>query len=88
MFFLRSLNEAVYGEFPDIANDYSNKSMLLPSGVIIGGNLKEVQDVDLKELYEWAPKMEAQAARARLALTALPRDCLNLSPASCRATSV
>jgi hydrogenase large subunit len=45
-----------YGEFPDIANDHSNKSMLLPAGVIIGGNLKEVQEVDLKaadQVQEW-----------------------------------
>ena len=53
---LASQNVMAYGEFPDIANDYSNKSMLLPSGVIIGGNLKEVQDVDLKaadQVQEW-----------------------------------
>ena len=45
-----------YGEFPDIANDYSNKSMLLPSGVILGGDLKNVHDVDLKapdQVQEW-----------------------------------
>jgi len=53
---LASTNVMSYGEFPDIANDYSNKSMLLPSGVIIGGNLKEVMDVDLKaadQVQEW-----------------------------------
>ena len=45
-----------YGDFPDIANDYSNKSMLLPSGVILGGDLKKVLDVDLKapdQVQEW-----------------------------------
>ena len=36
-----SQNVMSYGEFPDIANDYSNKSLLMPSGVILGGNLKE-----------------------------------------------
>jgi hydrogenase large subunit len=38
-----------YGEFPDKPNDYSNDSMLLPSGVILGGDLKKVYDVDLKD---------------------------------------
>jgi hydrogenase large subunit len=53
---LASTNVMSYGEFPDIANDHSNKSMLLPAGVIIGGNLKEVQEVDLKaadQVQEW-----------------------------------
>ena len=53
---LSGQNVMSYGEFPDIANDYSNKSMLLPSGVILGGNLKEVLDVDLKaadQVQEW-----------------------------------
>ena len=53
---LASTNVMSFGEFPDIANDHSNKSMLLPSGVIIGGNLKEVQEVDLKaadQVQEW-----------------------------------
>jgi len=38
-----------YGEFPQFANDQSNKSLLLPRGAIIGGNLKEVHEVDLKD---------------------------------------
>jgi hydrogenase large subunit len=53
---LSGQNVMSYGEFPDIANDYSNKSMLLPAGVILGGNLKEVLDVDLKaadQVQEW-----------------------------------
>jgi hydrogenase large subunit len=53
---LSSTNVMSYGEFPDIANDYSNKSMLMPSGVILNGNLKEVLDVDLKapdQVQEW-----------------------------------
>jgi len=53
---LASTNVMSYGEFPDIANDYSNKSLLMPSGVILGGNLKEVLDVDLKaadQVQEW-----------------------------------
>jgi hydrogenase large subunit len=53
---LSNQNVMSYGEFPEIANDYSNKSLGLPSGVIIGGDLKNVQDVDLKEpsqVQEW-----------------------------------
>ena len=53
---LAGQNVMSYGEFPDIANDYSNNSMLLPSGVILGGDLKKVQDVDLKaadQVQEW-----------------------------------
>jgi hydrogenase large subunit len=46
---LASKNLLAYGDFPDIANDYTNKSLLLPRGAIVGGNLKEVQDVDLKD---------------------------------------
>jgi hydrogenase large subunit len=53
---LASTNVMSYGEFPDIANDYSNKSTLMASGIILGGNLKEVMDVDLKaadQVQEW-----------------------------------
>jgi hydrogenase large subunit len=53
---LASQNVMSYGEFPNIANDHSNKSMLLPAGVIIGGDLKNVMDVDLKapdQVQEW-----------------------------------
>jgi len=45
---LSSQNLMSYGEFPEIPNDYSNASLGLPSGVIIGGDLKNVMDVDLK----------------------------------------
>ncbi len=53
---LSSTNVMSYGEFPDIAGDYSNNSMLMASGVILNGNLKEVLDVDLKapdQIQEW-----------------------------------
>ena len=53
---LSGTNVMSYGEFPDIANDYSNKSMLLPSGVVLGGDLAKVMDVDLKaadQVQEW-----------------------------------
>ena len=53
---LSSQNVLSYGEFPEIPNDYSNASLGLPSGVIIGGDLKNVQEVDLKDpaqVQEW-----------------------------------
>jgi len=53
---LSSKNVMSYGEFPDVANDYSNSSLLLPSGVILNGDLKKVYDVDLKapdQVQEW-----------------------------------
>jgi len=53
---LSSQNLMAYGEFPEIPNDYSNASLGLPSGVIIGGDLKNVHDVDLKDpgqIQEW-----------------------------------
>lgn len=36
-----------YGAIPDIANDNSDKSLLLPRGAIINGNFEEVLPVDL-----------------------------------------
>ena len=53
---LSSQNVMSYGEFPEIPNDYSNDSLALPSGVIIGGDLTKVQEVDLKDptqVQEW-----------------------------------
>jgi hydrogenase large subunit len=46
---ISSQNLLCYGEFPDIANDDSNKSLLMPRGAIIGGKLKEIQEVNLKD---------------------------------------
>jgi hydrogenase large subunit len=37
-----------YGEFPQYANDYSNKSLALPRGAIINGKLQEILPVDLR----------------------------------------
>jgi hydrogenase large subunit len=42
-------NVMSYGDFPDVANDYSAKSMLFPRGAILGGNLKDIQPIDLKD---------------------------------------
>jgi hydrogenase large subunit len=36
-----------YGDIPEYANDYTDKSLLLPRGVIVDGNLKEIHPVDL-----------------------------------------
>jgi hydrogenase large subunit len=42
-------NVMSYGDFPDVANDYSAKSLLFPRGAILGGNLKDIQPIDLKD---------------------------------------
>jgi hydrogenase large subunit len=38
-----------YGDIPDHANDYSPSNLLMPSGAVIDGNLKEVHQVDLRD---------------------------------------
>ncbi|MCB1483649.1 MAG: nickel-dependent hydrogenase large subunit [Hyphomicrobiaceae bacterium] len=38
-----------YGDIPDKANDYSPENLMMPSGAIINGNLKEVHPVDLRD---------------------------------------
>ncbi|HYQ99370.1 MAG TPA: nickel-dependent hydrogenase large subunit, partial [Casimicrobiaceae bacterium] len=53
---LSGKNVMSYGEFPEIANDYSNQSLAMPSGVILNGDLSKVYDVDLKDpeqVQEW-----------------------------------
>jgi hydrogenase large subunit len=53
---LSNQNVMSYGDFPEIPNDYSSKSMMIPSGIILNGNLKDVQEVDLKapdQVQEW-----------------------------------
>jgi hydrogenase large subunit len=47
---ISSQNVLAYGEFPDLANDDSNKSLLMPRGAILNGNLKEIVPVDLKDV--------------------------------------
>ncbi len=49
---LSSQSLLAYGEFPEYANDYSNKSLALPRGAIINGKLTEVHEVDLKDLQQ------------------------------------
>jgi hydrogenase large subunit len=38
-----------YGDIPEYANDYSDKSLKLPRGVILNGNLNEIHPIDLKD---------------------------------------
>ncbi len=47
-----------YGDIPDRANDYTPGNLLMPSGAVINGNLKEVHEVDLRnpdEIQEYVP---------------------------------
>ena len=44
---LSSKNVLAYGDFPDRAND--DKSLLMPRGAIVNGDLKQVHDVDLAD---------------------------------------
>jgi len=74
-----------YGDFPDIPNDYSNGSMLLPAGVILGGDLKKIHDVDLKapdQVQEWVTHSWYKYAQEQNGLH--PFDGVT-DPASCSA---
>ena len=46
---LAGVNCLAYGDFPEIANDFSDKSLQLPSGAILNGNLNEVFEVDARD---------------------------------------
>jgi hydrogenase large subunit len=46
---LSSKNLLSYGEYPDVANDWSQDNMLLPGGAIIDGDLSQVHEVDLRD---------------------------------------
>jgi hydrogenase large subunit len=53
---LANKNVMCYGDFPEIANDWSAKSLAMPNGIILNGNLKEIQEVDLRapdQIQEW-----------------------------------
>jgi hydrogenase large subunit len=41
-----------YGDMPKTANDYSGDNLMLPRGAIVGGNLNEVHDVDMRAQQE------------------------------------
>ncbi|KAF0112813.1 MAG: Ni Fe-hydrogenase I large subunit [Rhodospirillaceae bacterium] len=49
---LAGKNLLSYGDLPDRANDYSGRSLLMPRGAIINGNLAEIHDVDLKDTHQ------------------------------------
>ncbi|MBB5142354.1 nickel-dependent hydrogenase large subunit [Desulfovibrio intestinalis] len=49
---LSKLSVLAYGGIPDIANDYTDKSLLLPPGAIINGNFNEVLPVSLTDPEE------------------------------------
>ncbi|HUW50985.1 MAG TPA: nickel-dependent hydrogenase large subunit [Sulfuricella sp.] len=46
---LSSRNLLSYGEFPSLANDTSNHSLMLPRGAILDGDLSHLHEVDLKD---------------------------------------
>ncbi len=46
---LSGKNVMSYGEFPMIANDYSNDSFMLPNGAILDGDLSTVHEVDPRD---------------------------------------
>jgi hydrogenase large subunit len=46
---LSSKNVMSYGEFPAIANNYTNESWMLPNGAILNGDLSTVYDVDPRD---------------------------------------
>ena len=49
---LSGKNVLSYGDFPEHANDYSDKSLQLPRGAIIDGNLNEIFPVDHRDPEE------------------------------------
>jgi len=46
---LSGKNVMAYGEFPAIANNYTNDSWMLPNGAILNGDLSTVYDVDPRD---------------------------------------
>ena len=46
---LSSKNVMSYGEFPALANNYTNESWMLPNGAILNGDLSTVYDVDPRD---------------------------------------
>jgi hydrogenase large subunit len=49
---LSSQNVMSYGDIPDKANDYTAKSLLMPRGAIVGGDLSKIHEVDLHDLEQ------------------------------------
>lgn len=46
---IASRNLLCYGDFPEIANEWSDKSLLMPMGAIVDGKLDRVLDVDPRD---------------------------------------
>ena len=46
---LSSMSVMSYGDIPEFANDYSEKSLQLPRGAIINGDLSKIHEVDLRD---------------------------------------
>ncbi len=46
---LAGRNMLSYGEYPWVANDWSQENMLLPGGAVIDGDLSQVHEVDLRD---------------------------------------
>jgi hydrogenase large subunit len=46
---LSGKNLLSYGEFPDVANDWSQENMLMPGGAILNGDLTTVHEVDPRD---------------------------------------
>ncbi|MCI5851757.1 MAG: nickel-dependent hydrogenase large subunit [Sutterellaceae bacterium] len=46
---IASKNLVCFGEFPEIPNQWDNKSLVMPMGAIVDGDLKNVQPVDPKD---------------------------------------
>jgi len=49
---LASKNVMSYGDIPEHANDYSARSLLLPRGAIINGDLSTVHEIDLGDVEQ------------------------------------
>ncbi len=67
-----------YGAFPDIANDFSQQSLLMPGGAVVNGDFKNVMPVDLadpQQIQEFVDHARYRYPDDRLGrhpLTALP----------------
>jgi len=46
---LSGKNLMSYGDFPDVANDWSQDNMLMPGGAILNGDLSQVHEVDTRD---------------------------------------
>ncbi len=49
---ISSQNLLSYGDFPEIANDYTAQSLAFPRGAIVGGDLSTIHEVDLDDMEQ------------------------------------